>query len=283
MDYNYCHVVAEIGCTHVGSVERAKELITLAHLCGADCVKLQKRNPDECVPEYLKHQPHPNQMFSYGATYLEHRRALELEKSDHKRLLDYAHHIGIQFGCSVWDITSAQEMIDISVDFIKIPSPCNTNMELLNYVFDHYLGPIHISTGMTEFHEFSELKQFLLGKIQEIVVYHCTSEYPCPFEHLYLKEIEKLRNFADVQVGFSNHGYGIAADIAAYVLGAEWIERHFIDDRTFRHTDASASLEPEGLRKLCRDLRAVQKAMQYKTGITKEELRQRKKLRKEND
>ena len=114
-----------------------------------------------------------------------------------------------------------------------------------------------------------------------LVWYHCTSEYPCPFDRLYLREISILKELVPVKsfVGFSNHGYGIAADIAACVLGATWIERHFVDDRALRHTDAAVSLEPGGFRKLIRDLDAVRDAMQYKLDMSDEEKEQRCKLK----
>lgn len=275
-------VVAEIGAVHLGSIDRAKELIKLAHFCGSQYVKFQKRNPDECVPEHLKHLPHPNPDFSYGSTYLEHRKNLELTIEQHKYLSDYCNLLGIKYSTSVWDLTSAKEVIEyINPDFIKIPSACNTNYELLNYIFNNYSGDVHVSTGMTTDQERTELMFFLAPFSSRVVMYHCTSEYPVPFERLFLLEIPKLINM-DLwkDVGFSNHGYGIAADVAAYTLGANWIERHFVDDRTLKHSDAAASLECDGLKKLCRDLKAVQKALSHKKEeMTQEEIVQRNKLK----
>jgi N-acetylneuraminate synthase len=155
----------------------------------------------------------------------------------------------------------------------------------MDYLFNEYQGGIHISLGMISGSEKEELFEFLFKRSEDdigrIVLYHCTSEYPCPFENLYLLEIAKLTNRVpeNVAVGYSNHGYGIATDIAAYILGARWVERHFVDDRALRHTDAAASLEPDGLRRLCRDLKAVHRSMSEKSGVTPEEMLQRKKLR----
>lgn len=286
MNYVPAKVVAEIGCVHIGSLERAKLLIRLAALCGADYVKFQKRNPEDSVPEHLKDQPHPNLIFSYGDTYLEHRIKLELGVDEHAELKKYCGSIGIGYATSVWDIVSAEEIIELNPDFIKIPSACNTNRELIELLATSYQGGIHISTGMISKGEKIDLYTLLSElKIEDrTVIYHCTSEYPCPFEHLYLLEIEHLKLTPGKTVGFSNHGFGIAADIVSYTLGAQWIERHFIDDRTFRHTDASASLEPDGLRRLCRDLKAVYRALQLKgSDITPEEFNQRTKLRTNDD
>lgn len=286
MDYAPAKVVAEIGAVHIGSLERAKELARLAALCGADYVKLQKRNPAASVPKHLQDQPHPNQSFSYGETYLKHREALELSIEDHAALRKYCDTIGIGYSSSVWDIDSAREIIALNPDFIKIPSPCNMNQKLLEVLATEFQGDIHISTGMIAAGEKIDLYAILSEmRIKDrVVVYHCTSEYPCPFDHLYLLEIERLKEISAKAVGFSNHGFGIAADIVAFTLGAQWIERHFVDDRTFRHTDASASLEPDGLRRLCRDLKAINKALAYKgSDITPVELEQRTKLRVDDD
>lgn len=286
MNYVPAKVVAEIGAVHIGSLERAKNLTRLAALCGADYVKLQKRNPMESVPKRMRNEPHPNQRFAYGDTYLEHRKALELNIEDHAKMKEYCDSIKIGYATSVWDVTSAREIISLNPDFIKIPSPCNMNQNLLEVLATEYQGDIHISTGMIMAGEKADLYVMLseMGLENRVVIYHCTSEYPCPFEHLYLLEIERLKRTPTKMVGFSDHGYGIAADIVAYTLGAQWIERHFIDDRTFRHTDASASLEPDGLRRLCRDLKAVYKALKSKgTEITREELEQRTKLRTDDD
>ena len=276
-------VVAEIGNCHLGSLDRAKELAHLAFLCGADYLKTQKRNPEESVPEHIKHKPHPAPYFAYGDTYLEHRCNLELSQNQHSELKLYCHEIGIKYGGSAWDITSARELSEICVDYIKIPSSCNSHYPLMRYVFEEYPGTVHISTGMTQKDELLVLRDFLKTQTKErIVLYHCTSEYPCPFGHLYLREIETLHDlFAGIveDIGFSNHGYGIAADIVACMLGATWVERHFIDDRTIRHTDAPASLEPDGLRRLARDLKMIPKVLQYKEGMTEEEVRQRDKLK----
>jgi N-acetylneuraminate synthase len=279
-------VVAEIGCVHIGSLDRAKELALLAKLCGADYVKLQKRNPTDSVPLSMQAQPHPNQLFSYGDTYLEHRIALELSIEDHIKLKEYCDSIGIGYSSSVWDVVSAREIISLNPDFIKIPSACNASKNLLEIVANEYQGDIHVSTGMTTTEEKADLYEMIssMDLKDRVVIYHCTSEYPCSFDHLYLREIERIKWAPAKKVGFSNHGYGISADIVAYTLGAQWIERHFVDDRTFRHTDASASLEPDGLRRLCRDLKAVYKALRHKdSDITEEEAKQRAKLRIDDD
>jgi N-acetylneuraminate synthase len=281
--YKEAKVVAEIGCNHLGSMDRAKHLIDLAKLCGADYAKFQKRNPEECVPEHLKYQPHPNQIFAHGKTYLEHRKNLEFSIDQHVVLFEHCKSVGIKYSCSVWDITSAREISFLNPEFIKIPSACNHNRKLIEYLISYYQGDIHVSTGMSSHDETANLLRFVLeGDTRRFVMYHCTSMYPCPFEKLHLLDIQDFAQLGQVglRTGFSNHGYGIAADIAAYTLGAEFIERHFVDDRTIKHTDAAASLEPEGMRRLCRDLKNIRRALTLSPSEPDEvEIQERSKLR----
>lgn len=269
-------------------MERAKNLVKLASLAGADYAKFQKRNPRECVPKEMWNQPHPHGDYAYGDTYLKHRQNLELLVEQHAEIQTWCKYVGIGYASSVWDITSAKEIASLNPDFIKVGSPVNLHFELMRYLNNEYKGDIHISLGMITIQEKEDLYQFINDEMDthRIVLYHCTSEYPCPFEHLYLEEIRKLHSLqfqsspiGKIRVGFSNHGYGIAADIAAYVLGAEWIERHFVDDRTLKHSDAAASLEPNGLRLVCRDLSAVHKSLTEKSGMTDAEGKQRRKLK----
>lgn len=283
MDYKPATVIAEIAAGHLGDIDVAKDMIKQAYLAGADYAKFQKRNPTESTPTEMQDQPHPNPAFAYGDTYLKHREALELPIDQHMELKRYCDEIGIGYSTSVWDVTSAHEVIlQIDPDFIKVPSACNNNKELMDVLFNEYDGNVHISTGMTTQEEKINLYSLIDKHSNRVVMYHCTSEYPCPFDNLYLMEIDEM--FKELQskgvdIGFSDHGKGIAADIAAYTLGATWIERHFTYDRTAMYTDAAASLEAPGLAKLCRDLKNVHKALQYKTEMSEAELFQRKKLK----
>ena len=275
-------LIAEIGAHHLGDVDRGKMLINLASESGADYAKFQKRNPIESVPDDIKYKPHPNPRFAYGDTYLEHRENLELTAAEHQDLKRHCEKKNIGYSTSVWDVTSAREIIQLKPDFVKIPSACNHHFQMLDILFNDYDGGIHISTGMTTRSEMIELVDYVskMDKDHRVVMYHSTSEYPCPHEHLYLKDILRIKyDFKPRSVGFSNHGYGIAMDPVAVALGAEWIERHFVDDRTLPHTDAAASLEPHGLRSLARDLKAVSLALKCNDGLSEAELQQREKLR----
>jgi sialic acid synthase len=279
MDVKCCKIVAEIGCAHAGSVSRAIHLTHLAASNGADYVKFQKRNPYTSTPDHLKNSPHPNPNFAYGKTYLDHRVNLELTIDDHIIIRDVAHASNIKYGCSVWDIDSASGIISINPDLIKIPSACNMNFELIDYCLDNSDNDIHISLGMTDRDQREMIFNKLYKHSSRLVVYHCVSEYPCPFERMHLLGIKEIQDHG-FRSAFSNHGYGIAVDIAAMMLGAEFDERHFIDDRAFRHTDAAASLEPDGLKKLKRDITAVYSSISPRIDMTHEERVQANKLRK---
>ena len=279
-------VIAEIGCNHKGEFEIALELIQKAKSCGADVAKFQKRNNKILLTEEQYNAPHPNPVNSYGSTYGEHREFLEFNVEQHGELKKYCESIGITYCTSVWDEVSAKEIISLKPDFIKVPSACNNNYKLLKLLRDDYDGEVHISTGMTTLGEIEEvIKYFEESKdaAKRIVLYSCTSGYPVPFEDICLLEITRLIELYSKRVktiGFSGHHLGIAVDIAAYVLGAEWIERHFTMDRTWKGTDHAASLEPAGLGKLTRDLAAVNVALTYKSKeILDIEDVQRKKLK----
>merc|ERR1712226_1579661 len=184
-------------------------------------------------------------------------------------------------------VTSAKEIISLSPKLIKVGSPSNQHWEMQRVLRDEYTGEVHISTGMTTKDEIEKIVQFWeQGKgdaRNRVVLYNCTSGYPVPFADVCLLEIKTLIEKYKSRVkaiGFSGHHLGIAVDIAAYTLGAEWNERHFTADRTWKGTDHAASLEPAGLSKLCRDLKATYTAMSYKrTEILDLEKEQRAKLK----
>lgn len=278
--------VAEIGCNHKGDIEIAKELIDLAKYCHATYAKFQKRNPKELLTEEVYDAPHPNMMHAYANTYGEHREKLEFTADQHDELKRYCEEIGIKYCSSVWDVTSAKEIISLSPDFIKVPSACNNHFVLLEELRDNYSGAVHISFGMTTKEEEKAVVNFFEhtnSAKDRLIIYSCTSGYPVAFEDVCLLEIARLKDqYKDrvLDIGFSGHHLGIAVDIAAYTLGAIWIERHFTKDRTWKGTDHAASLEPTGFGKLVRDLNATYKSLNYKiSDLLDVEIAQREKLK----
>ncbi len=279
-------VIAEIGCNHKGDIEIAKELIKVAKIfCNVDVVKFQKRHNKELLTEEQYNAPHPNPANSYGNTYGAHREFLEFNVEQNKELMEFCKDLGVVYSTSTWDLTSAKEIASLNPELIKIPSACNNNYEMLGWLCENYFGEIHVSTGMTTKNEIDDLISFFeeKGRNKDIVLYACTSGYPVPFEDVCLYEITRLKEKYGSrikEIGFSGHHLGIAVDVVAYNLGATWIERHYTLDRTWKGTDHSASLEPAGLRKLVRDLKAVNKALTYKNeDILEIEKVQREKLK----
>lgn len=281
-------VIAEVGCNHKGDLELAKEFIKIAKIYAkADVVKFQKRDVETWAKRFPEqyNAPHPNPANAYGKTYKEHRENLEFNLEQNRILKEYCDEIGIVYSTSVWDMKSAQEIVTLNPELIKIPSACNTNLEMLSWLCDNYDGEIHISTGMTTNKEVDDIIDLFMekGKNKNLVLYNCTSGYPVPPEDVCLLEIRNLiEKYGDKvkEIGFSGHHIGTTIDIAAYTLGATTIERHFTLDRTWKGTDHAASLEPEGLRRLVRDLDIVHRALTYKNEeVLDIEKVQRKKLK----
>lgn len=274
-------VIAEIGCNHKGDLDIAKELIRVAaHVCKADVAKFQKRHNRELLTAAEYDTPHPVPENAYGPTYGAHREFLELDLDQHKELVEECRANGIAYSTSVWDLTSAREMTTLNPPMLKIPSATNQHYELQGYLCENFAGEIHVSTGMSTGEEIGKLVDFYeeRGRARDLVVYSCTSGYPVAFEDICLFEIKSLmERFGDrvKSIGFSGHHLGIAADVAALAVGRmmeaegkgkfSHIERHFTLDRTWKGTDHAASLEPDGLRRLCRDIANVDRALAFKS------------------
>jgi len=263
-------IIAEIGCNHKGDLEIAKEMIRVAAIYAkVDVVKFQKRNNRELLTEAQYNMPHPNPANSYGDTYGAHREALEFTIEQHRELMAECQANGVTYSTSVWDTTSAREIAGLNPMLIKVPSACNLHFEMLDVLANEYSGQVHLSLGMTTQDEEDRIVRFFVerGRAMDLVIYACTSGYPVAFDDLCLLEVTRLKEkFGDTvgAVAFSGHHLGIAADVAALALGAQWVERHFTLDRTWKGTDHAASLEPDGLRRLARDLRAVERSLRYK-------------------
>lgn len=269
--FNKPFIIAEAGCNHMGQMQIAKDLIeTAAHFCKADAIKFQKRCPRELLTPEQYNAPHPNPANSYGETYGAHREFLEFDVDQHAQLKKWCEEAGIIYSTSVWDLTSAKEIASLHPQFIKIPSACNTHYEMLQWLCDNYEGEIQLSFGMTTREEEEQVVQLFEKnkRAKDLILYNCTSGYPVPFKDICLLEITRMKEQYGGRVkaiGFSGHHLGIAVDVAAYTLGAQYIERHYTLDRTWKGTDHAASLEPDGVRKLARNLNQVYEALTYKS------------------
>lgn len=279
------YVIAEVGCNHMGDLEIAQQMVEVAAKhCKVWGVKFQKRDVKQCLTAEQYDAPHPVPENSYGKTYGEHREFLEFTQEDHYLLKVLSRKLGVRYGVSVWDINSFKAMSEIEPDFIKIPSAKNNNWELMLAAVG-YLGDLYISLGMTTRKEEDEIRRLVMEREKRglhTVMFACTSGYPVAFEDVCLGEIARLqKKYSGIPIGYSGHHLGIAVDVAAMALGAHYIERHFTLDRTWRGTDHAASLEPDGMRKLVRDLEHVNLALNCKPehGFLDCEVVQRRKLK----
>jgi sialic acid synthase len=269
-DYQAPKVVAEIGCNHMGDINLAKELILLAKESGAGYVKFQKRNNRELLTKDQYDAAHPVPKNSYGDTYGAHREYLEFDLDQNKELKRYCDINDIIYSTSVWDVTSAKEMISFNPEFLKVPSACNNNFSMLKVLRDDFEGQVQISIGMTTKDEVEDIVSLFEETNQaasRLLIYSCTSGYPVPAISVALLELNWLyENYGERvnEIGFSGHHLGTNLDIAAFSLGARWVERHFTKHKDGKGTDHGASLEPDELKNLVDGLNEAFEALQFK-------------------
>jgi N-acetylneuraminate synthase len=249
-------IIAEIGINHNGSLDECKKIIMLAKVAGCDYAKIQKRNPDVCVPE---HQKTVMRQTPWGEmTYLEYKYRMEFNEEQIKELCDFAKEIGIEFFASVWDLDSVALMAKYT-RIVKLGSPVINDVELLKATreaFDYVI----MSTGMSTEEEIEKAVE----ACNPDVIMHTNSTYPCPEEELNLRYIEWLKTkYPTKSIGYSGHEYRLCTTTAAVALGAEWVERHITLDRNTWGSDHKSSIEPAGLFSLILDIKAVEKARQY--------------------
>jgi len=250
------YVIAEIGINHNGDIEIAKQLMDVAVETGCDAVKFQKRTPEICVPEEQKSIPRETPWGSM--TYFEYKKRIEFEQPEFEQIDAYAKTIGIDWFASPWDVPSVDFLESFDVPCQKIASACLTDSELLTAVNKTKTTTI-LSTGMSSIEEIDKAVS-LLNNVP-LAIAQATSTYPAEASELNLRAIQTFAEKYKVPVGYSGHERGLQVTIAAVALGATFIERHITLDRSMWGTDHSASLEPEGLKKLVRDIRNIELAL----------------------
>lgn len=259
-DDSDCYVIAEIGHNHQGDLEQCKRMFDVAKECGANAVKLQKRDNVALYTREMYDSIYDNRN-SYGRTYGEHREALEFGRDEYLQLKDHAANLGITFFSTAFDIPSADFLADIDLPAYKIASGDLTNIPLLRHIAG--LGkPIFMSTGGGDLADVTRAYETVAPINSQLCIFHCTSGYPAEFDELNLKVIQTYRDtFQDTVIGLSSHDSGIAMALVGYVLGARVVEKHFTLNRAAMGTDHAFSLEPVGLRKMTRDLRRARVAL----------------------
>lgn len=259
-DTTDCYVIAEIGHNHQGKLKTCMEMFKVAKECGADAVKLQKRDNRSLYTQAGYNKPYDNEN-SYGATYGEHREALEFGESEYKELKAYAKEIGVTLFATAFDFPSVDFLAKLDMPAFKVASGDLKNIPLLSHMAQ--VGkPMILSTGGGTMQDVNRVYDAVMPINPQLCLLQCTAGYPAAFEELNLRVITTFRErFPQLVVGLSSHDNGIAMALAAYMLGARVVEKHFTLNHTWKGTDHAFSLEPIGLQKMVRDLRRARVAM----------------------
>lgn len=249
-------LIAEIGLNHNGSEELARDMVREAALAGASFVKFQKRCPDDLATAAFLDAPF-EKCPMLGRTQREVRERLELPLEAYRRLRTYAESLGLVFFSSAFDLSSLEFLLEAGIAIVKIASHSFTNGPLLNRVAELKL-PVIASLGGTTWKE----REVALAILQNnpLVLMHCVSAYPTPDSMVGLDTIESLRERFGVPVGFSSHEIGIDVSVAASVLGACMIERHFTLNRAMIGLDQPVSLEPTEFAEMASRIRRIRAA-----------------------
>lgn len=279
-DGQQVYVIAEIGINHNGDLEVAKEMIKAAAHSGADAVKFQKRTPEVCTPPEQQKQMRETP-WGY-ISYLDYRYKVEFDKEAYTEIDRHCKLLGVDWMVSVWDEPSVDFMEQFSTPAYKVPSASLTDLSLLKYA--RKTGkPIIISTGMSTMEEIHQGVDAV--GLDNLIIMHCTSAYPCEPSELNLRMIETLRKeFPNTAIGYSGHEVGLVPSAVAVALGASIIERHFTLDRAMWGSDQAASVEPGGFEKLVKYIRVTEAGLG--DGVKKvyeSEMSSRKKLRRIKD
>lgn len=250
------YIIAEIGINHNGSLETAKELIDVAATSGCDAVKFQKRTIDVVYTQEELAAPRES---VFGRTNGDLKRGLEFDEAAYNEIDQYCKSREIDWFASCWDEASVDFMEAFDPPCYKIASASLTDDALLEY-HRKKNRPIILSTGMSDLAMIRHAVS-VLGE-QDLVILHCTSTYPSKSEELNLRGINTLQaEFNGVPIGYSGHEPGLGTTLAAVAVGACVVERHVTMDRAMWGSDQAASVEPQGIQRLVRDIRGVGTAM----------------------
>ena len=250
-----CFVVAEIGINANGDLDLVRQLITVAAEAGCEAVKVQKRTVDVVYSAEELARPRES---VFGKTNGDLKRGLEFGQYEYVEIDKFCAKQGIMWSASPWDIGSVDFLEQFGVPFYKVASASLTDWRLLDRI--NATGrPVILSTGMSTIEEIRRAVAQLTTR--DLVLLHCTSTYPTPANEINLRAIPVFKDFWYLPIGFSSHETGTAASVAAVALGANVIERHITMDRNLWGSDQSASLEPDELRQMVRDIRTVEAAL----------------------
>ena len=240
-------LIAEIGINHNGSLKLAKKLIDVAAKCKYDAVKFQKRDLDVCIPENQKSIMRET---PWGImTYLEYKKKIEFSIPQYKQIDKYCKKKNILWFASSWDLNSQKTMRRFKFKYNKVASAMITNTQLLELISKEKKTTL-ISTGMCNYSDIKKAVKIFKKNKCKFILMHCVSTYPCKEEDLNLSMIQKLKKDFKCTVGYSGHEKTVSPSLVAYMLGAEYLERHITLDRAMWGTDQAASLSENGIKNL---------------------------------
>ena len=261
---NHTIIIAEAGVNHNGSIELAKKLVEKAKEAGVDYIKFQTFKASKLVTKAAKQAEYQQKNIGKeGDSQYQMLKKLELSPEEHNILIDYCHQLGIKFFSTAFDFDSIDYLHSLNLGLWKIPSGEVTNYPFLKRIAA-FNEPIILSTGMCDMDDVRAAVEALykngLSK-ENLILLHCNTEYPTPFEDVNLKAMDALRKEFGIEVGYSDHTKGIEVPIAAVALGATVIEKHFTLDRNMEGPDHKASLEPDELKAMVSSIRNIEKAV----------------------
>lgn len=255
-----CFIVAEVGNNHQGDITLARTMVEEAAAAGVDGVKFQKRNNAALLTQQGFAAPYTGAN-SFGATYGEHRNALELSLAEMAELQELAASLGLVFFASAWDASSLDDMASLDVELIKVSSADLVNIPYLRSV-GAMQTPVILSTGMSTYEQIDRAIAELQAFHNDIVILHCNSSYPCPDAEVCLPVMDALRERYHLPTGYSGHECGLGPSLAAVARGAVMIERHVTLDKSMRGTDHQVSLEPAEMKALVQMTREIEASLQ---------------------
>ncbi len=264
-------IIAEAGVNHNGDLRLAREMVRAAKKAGADYVKFQTAKPELVISSFAPKAEYQKSTTGEAESQLEMCKAIHLPLEDYAGLKQLCEEEGIGFMSTPFDLISIDLLADLGQDWMKVPSGEITNLPYLRKIA--LAGqPVILSTGMATMGEIEDAVKILTGShpdypsesrltTDDIIVLHCTTEYPCPYPDVNLRAMLSIRDRLGVRVGYSDHTRGLEVSLAAVAMGAEVIEKHFTLSRLLPGPDHKASLEPDELTSLIEQVRHIEAAM----------------------
>ena len=263
MSVNHTIIIAEAGVNHNGDIDLARRMVVAAKNAGADYVKFQTAIPELVISTIAPKAEYQKETTGAEESQLDMCRKLHLPLSDYAGLKKYCDEVGIGFMSTPFDLVSIDCLAELGMDYWKIPSGEITNLPYLRKIAGKG-GSVILSTGMSTLAEVEDAVAVLedggIGR-DNIILLHCTTQYPTPFDAVNLRAMEALRTLGCRSVGYSDHTTGIAVPVADVALGATVIEKHFTLDRSLPGPDQKASLEPDELAAMVREIREIEQAL----------------------